>query len=60
MEWDVAADRFLVKADLKDVVAHHGNGVYTILVWSEPGGEDVVISEYSIFYGIEPPETYTP
>ncbi len=33
-------------------------GVYTILLWGEIGGEDVPVSQYSIFHGVEPPNTY--
>ena len=32
--------------------------MYTVLVWGKLNGEDVVISEYSIFQGITPPDTY--
>ena len=44
--------------DLSDLIAQHGDGVYTILVWGKLGIEDEVISEYSIFYGVTPPDTY--
>ena len=47
-----------VKADLSDVLANHGEGVYSLIVWGKIGEEDVVISEYSIFHGITPPDTY--
>ena len=59
MEWRAAGDSFSVKADLNDVIEEHGAGVYTILVWGKSGGEDVVISEYSIFHGITPADTYS-
>lgn len=57
-EWKARGDDFSVEADLGEVINKYGNGVYTIVVWAQAGGEDVVISEYSIFYGIEPPQTY--
>ena len=48
----------------------HGNGVYTLLVWgcsvadsvANPCEDDnsMVIVEESIFYGIDPPDTYSP
>ena len=54
----IVKDQFSVKADLADVVAKHGNGVYTVLVWAKTAGEDMIISEYSIFHGTEPPDIY--
>ena len=54
----IVNDQFSVKADLADVVAKHGNGVYTVLVWATTAGEDMIISEYSIFHGTEAPEIY--
>ena len=57
-EWRANGDSFAVKADLKKVIEKHGEGVYTIMVWAKPGGEDVVISQYSIFYEIAPPTGY--
>ena len=58
--WNARGDAFSVKANIKEVLGGHGNGVYTIVVWGDIDGERVVISEYSIFYGITPPGTYTP
>ena len=58
--WNVAADSFSITADLSDVVDDHGPGVYSIMVWGTIGGEDVVISQYSIFYRVTPPDTYGP
>ncbi len=55
-EWRVTADAFSVKADIGDVPS----GVYTIVVWAPIAGEREVISEYSIFHGVTPPDTYTP
>ena len=55
-EWRVAANAFSVKADLGDVPP----GVYTIVVWAPIASEREVVSEYSIFHGITPPDTYTP
>ena len=58
LNWDVSTDRFSVVADLSDVIATLGNGVYTVVLWAKLGGEDVIVSEYSIFHGITPPDTY--
>ena len=55
-EWHVGRNSFSVKADIGDVPP----GVYTILVWAPLGGEREVVSRYSIFHNITPPDTYTP
>ena len=55
-EWQVGNNTFSVKATMRDAPP----GVYTILVWAPLGVEREVVSEYSIFYGITPPDTYTP
>ena len=59
-KWTAKDSRFSATADISDVLEEHGNGVYTIAVWGNIDGEDIVISEYSIFHGITPPDTYTP
>ena len=59
-EWTVRADFFFVTADLSAILAEHGPGVYTIVVWAAIDGEPLVVSEYSIFHGIQPPDTYNP
>ena len=56
--WEVQGDSFKVEVDLSEVVARHGNGLYKIVVWGELDGEDVGISEYVIFHGIQRPTTY--
>lgn len=60
LEWNVSGGAFSVTADLLSPLADHGDGVYTLIVWAVIGDEDVVISQYSIFHGITPPDTYTP
>ena len=55
-EWKISNNAFSVKADIGIVPP----GVYTIVVWAPLGGEREVVSEYSIFHGITPPDTYTP
>ena len=50
---------FDVEADLERVLARHGAGVYSVVVWGLIDGRDEVISEYSIFHGVKPPDTYT-
>ena len=59
-EWKVSGDRFSIAADLSEVLNAHGAGVYTVIVWGNLGGENEVISEYSIFHNVEPPNIYNP
>ena len=58
-EWNVNGQTFSVSADIGKIVDHYGNGVYTVLVWAKLGDEREVVSEYSIFYGVDPPDTYS-
>ncbi len=58
--WTVAAGSFSVTADLRDVVAEHGPGVYSIVVLAPVAGERGAISQYSIFHQVTPPDTYGP
>ena len=58
LEWTARGETFSVKADLWDVMEKHGEGVYSLVVWGNIDGEDVIISEYSIFYDVTPPDTY--
>ena len=54
------ATDFSITANVSKLLSKYGPGVYTVLLWGEVGGEDVPISEYSIFHEIEPPDTYNP
>ena len=47
--WRVAEGSFSVQADLNHVVEDNGPGVYTVLVWGDANGEDVALTNYSIF-----------
>ena len=58
MEWSASANAFAGKADISDILYQYGDGVYSLLVWGKIGGEDALISQYSIFHGITPPDTY--
>ena len=58
-EFKVVGDTFAVEVDLGDVTDRQGDGVYSVVVWGTVNGQRTVISEYSIFYGITPPDTYT-
>lgn len=49
MTWDTKTDgSFTIEADISQILGE-GNGVYTVIVWVETGGESVAISNYSIF-----------
>ena len=56
--WRADGALFEVTADIGGLLSRYGNGVYTVLMWGALGGEDLVISEYSIFHGVTPPDTY--
>ncbi len=58
--WTASGANFATRADITDVLAKHGDGVYTITVWGPIDGEEQVISEFSIFHGVTPPVTYQP
>ena len=60
LTWTARGTDFSVTADVGELLSKYGPGVYTILLWGEMDGEDVPVSEYSIFYEVEPPDTYDP
>ena len=51
-EWTIRGDTFSISADIKDILAKYGNGVYTVTI--------PAVARYTIFHGITPPDTYTP
>ena len=57
-DWTISGQDFAVAAELGDMLAEHGSGVYTVVVWGKQGSEDVIISVYSIFHELDPPDTY--
>lgn len=59
-EWTASGRNFSVAVNIGGLLSKYGPGVYTILLWGEIGGEDVVIAEYSIFHEVLPPDTYNP
>ena len=58
LEWSARGEDFSIVADLSDVLAEHGDGIYSLIIWGSIGDERVVISQYSIFRGVTPPDTY--
>ena len=59
-KWMARGTDFSITANVSKLLSKYGPGVYTVLLWGEVDGEDVPISEYSIFHEIEPPDTYNP
>ena len=59
-KFHVTGGAFDVEADISEVLDKHGDGVYSVLVWGLIDGQDAVLSEYSIFHGIVPPDAYYP
>ena len=57
-EWTASGTAFAVKVNISDILNRHGDGVYTVIVWGDVGGTREVISQYSIFHGVTPPDTY--
>ena len=56
--WEVNGDNFTIRADISDILAKHGAGVYSLFVWGIVDSEDVVLSQWSIFWNVTPPDTY--
>ena len=56
--WEVTVEAFAVEADLSNVLARNGPGVYTLLVWALDGDDYLQIAEHSIFFRVTPPEDY--
>ena len=59
-QWTASGKVFALKVNISDVLNRHGDGVYSLMLWGKLGGEDIVISQYSIFHGVTPPGTYSP
>ena len=58
-QWEVSADSFELRANVSELLDHHGPGVYSVMTWAILGGELHNVSYYSIFHEIEPPLTYS-
>ncbi len=65
----ISGSSITLSHDIGSVLSSHGSGVYTVLVWGCsvpdsvnnrcPDDNSLIIIEESIFYGIDPPSTYT-
>ena len=53
--WVADGSSFSVRANVVALTNRHGPGVYTIAILTEAGGEEVLVSQYSIFHEITPP-----
>ena len=49
-EWKTDHSTFNVSADLNDILAEHGEGVYSIYLWARAGRALTVVSTYAVFY----------
>ena len=69
-EETIGESQITLSHDIGQVLREHGSGVYTLFVWGcsvadsagDPCEDDnsMPIIRQSIFYGIDPPDTYTP
>ena len=57
-QWTAGETSFSVTADINRIIERHGDGVYSVMLWGKLGGEQLVISQYSIFHGVTPPAMY--
>lgn len=56
--WELGTHSFDVRVSLDSVLKKHGPGVYTVFLWADMGGKPDVVSIYSLFHEVEPPEGY--
>jgi len=69
-ETTISGSTVSLSHDIGQVLSEHGSGVYTLFVWGcsvadsveDPCEDDnsMPIITQSIFYGVDPPDTYTP
>ena len=57
--WDTRLRGLKVEADISDVLRKHSYGIYTLTINAQVDGRNEWIAQYSIWYGIEPPDTYS-
>ena len=51
--WNANGNTFAMSSDISPVLREHGSGVYTVLVWGVIDGEDVPISQYSMWHYVQ-------
>ncbi len=59
-QWEIGTTSFEVTANLRNLLDQHGPGVYSVMTRAILGGESQIVSYYSIFHEVEPPDTYVP
>ena len=64
-ELTITGAEFYLRADMDDILAGHGPGVYTVVLVAElqeksTGEPDTIIAEYSIFHQVRTPGDYAP
>ena len=59
-QWSSGGASFSIQADISAVLARHGHGVYSVVLWGEVDGTATVISHFSIFHGVTLSATPTP
>ena len=57
--YQVDGNRFSIMADLSEVLAAHGPGVYTMVLFGVLDGQVTIISEHALFHGISQPVGYS-
>ena len=58
-EWTSTGTAFSIRADISGILNQYGHGVYSITLWGEVDGTATVVSQFSIFHGVTPPDTYS-
>ena len=58
-QWEASADSFDLRANVSELLDQHGPGVYSVMTRAILSGELHIVSYYSIFHEIEPPNTYS-
>ncbi len=48
-QWRIEDNSFSIAADMSELIEQYGEGVYAINLWADIDGEEVLISEFSIF-----------
>ena len=57
--WEASGESFTVRANVHSLLSEHGHGVYTLIVWATINDKPIAISQYSLFYGVVPPDAYS-
>ena len=51
-EWQANASDFRVSANIGEILAAHGAGVYEVAIWGKINGEPAMIAKHPIFYQV--------